>query len=104
MICLRSALAPSRFTSHHQKAEIIPYSKIYLNKLTVRMASATSDRLSLLADHIQLSIQERGRARAVSVEPDNNNTHAISKSLDTLLQGIQQLEVEQGQLEERGEL
>ncbi|KAF8456924.1 hypothetical protein BGX38DRAFT_1086897 [Terfezia claveryi] len=67
------------------------------------MASATSDRLSLLADHIKFSIQERGRARAVSVEPDTKNTHAISKSLDTLLQGIQQLEVEQGRLEERGD-
>ena len=68
------------------------------------MASATSDRLSLLADHIQLSIQERVRARSLNFEPDSKNTHAISKSLDTLLQGIQQLEVEQGQLEESGEL
>lgn len=68
------------------------------------MASATSDRLSLLADHIQTSIQERIRARSLSVEPDTKNTNAISKSLDTLLQGIQQLEVEQGRLEESGEL
>ena len=68
------------------------------------MASATSDRLSLLADHIQLSIQERVRARSLAIEPDSKNTHAISKSLDALSQGIQQLETEQGQLEERGDL
>jgi len=68
------------------------------------MASATSDRLSLLADHIQLSIQERVRARSLAIEPDSKNTHAISRSLDALSQGILQLEAEQGQLEERGDL
>ncbi|KAF8461354.1 hypothetical protein BDZ91DRAFT_663231 [Kalaharituber pfeilii] len=68
------------------------------------MASATSDRLSLLADHIELGLQERARARSLTIEPDSKNTKSISKSLDALLQGIQQLEVEQGQLEERGDL
>ncbi|KAI5806729.1 hypothetical protein DFH27DRAFT_356088 [Peziza echinospora] len=68
------------------------------------MASATADRLSFLAEHIESGLLERQRARASNVQPDAKNTAALKRSLNTLLQGIEQLEIEQGQLEEGGAL
>jgi len=68
------------------------------------MASTTSERLQLLQDHVRLSLLERSRALSLKVEPDSRNTYEISRSLDTLHQGIEQLEKEQRELEDTGEL
>lgn len=68
------------------------------------MASTAADRLGLLHEHIRLSLLERKRAQSLKLEPDSRNTHDISRSLDTLLAGIEQLEKEQKQFEEGGEL
>jgi syntaxin 8 len=68
------------------------------------MASTTSERLQLLQDHVRLSLLERNRALSLKVEPDSRNTYDISRSLDTLHQGIEQLEKEQRELEDTGEL
>lgn len=68
------------------------------------MTSTTSDRLQLLQEHIRLSLLERKRAFSLKTEPDSRNTHEISRSLDTLHQGIEQLEREQQQLEVAGDL
>ena len=68
------------------------------------MTSTTADRLQLLQEHIRLSLIERKRALSLRAEPDTRNTHEISRSLDTLHQGIEQLEKEQQQLEVAGDL
>lgn len=68
------------------------------------MASTTADRLGLLQEHIRLSLLERKRTLSLNLEPDSRNTTEISRSLDTLLAGIEQLEKEQKQIEEGGEL
>ncbi|KAL0633999.1 hypothetical protein Q9L58_007100 [Maublancomyces gigas] len=68
------------------------------------MASTTADRLGLLHEHVRLSLLERKRAQSLKLEPDSRNTHEITRSLDTLLAGIEQLEKEQKQFEEGGDL
>lgn len=68
------------------------------------MASTTADRLGLLHEHVRLSLLERKRAQSLKLEPDARNTHEITRSLDTLLAGIEQLEKEQKQFEEGGDL
>ncbi|KAI5795561.1 hypothetical protein EDC01DRAFT_56059 [Geopyxis carbonaria] len=68
------------------------------------MATITSERLQLLEEHIRLSLIERKRALSSNTEPDGRNTHEISRSLDTFHQGIEQLEREQRQLENTGDL
>ncbi|KAG0134277.1 hypothetical protein HOY82DRAFT_638053 [Tuber indicum] len=68
------------------------------------MTSTTADRLQLLQEHIRLSLIERKRALSLRAEPDTRNTHEISRSLDTLHLGIEQLEKEQQQLEVAGDL
>ena len=56
------------------------------------MSSTTAERLQLLQEHIRLSVLERKRALATGAEPSSRTTHEISRSLDTLNQGIAQLE------------
>jgi syntaxin 8 len=56
------------------------------------MSSTTAERLQLLQEHIRLSILERKRALATGAEPSSRTAHEISRSLDTLNQGIAQLE------------
>lgn len=68
------------------------------------MASTAAERLQLLQEHIRLSLLERKRSLSSGVEPDSRNTYEISRSLDTLHQGLEQLEREQRQLENSGEL
>ncbi|RPA72431.1 hypothetical protein BJ508DRAFT_419472 [Ascobolus immersus RN42] len=65
--------------------------------------TSSVDRLSLLGDNIKLSLLERKRASSLQLEPSPETDREIQHSLDTLLQGIEQLEREQAQLEESGE-
>ncbi|KAJ6263797.1 hypothetical protein Dda_2369 [Drechslerella dactyloides] len=62
-----------------------------------------ADRLLLLADHIKLSLLERSRAISLKLEPNTADGY-ISRSLETLRQGIDALEQEQTRLEQQGEL
>lgn len=68
------------------------------------MASTTSERLQLLLEHVRLTLAERKRKPPVGGEADARSDFEISRSLDTLQQGINQLEKEQRQLEEAGDL
>ncbi|EWC47963.1 hypothetical protein DRE_02845 [Drechslerella stenobrocha 248] len=65
--------------------------------------STNADRLVLLADHIKLSLLERSRALSLKLEPNTADAY-ITRSLETLRQGIAQLEQEQTRLEQQGEL
>ncbi|TGZ77848.1 hypothetical protein EX30DRAFT_343749 [Ascodesmis nigricans] len=68
------------------------------------MSSTAAERLQLLQEHIRLSLLEQKRTLASGVEPDTRNTYEISRSLDTFHQGLEQLEREQRELENSGEL
>ncbi|KAK6497678.1 hypothetical protein TWF481_012083 [Arthrobotrys musiformis] len=65
--------------------------------------ATNADRLVLLADHIKLSLLERSRAISLKLEPNTADAY-ITRSLETLRQGIEQLEQEQTRLEQDGEL
>ncbi|EPS40241.1 hypothetical protein H072_5969 [Dactylellina haptotyla CBS 200.50] len=62
-----------------------------------------ADRLLLLADHIKLSLLERSRAISLKLEPNTADAY-ITRSLETLRQGIEQLDQEQTRLEQEAEL
>ncbi|KAF3912298.1 Syntaxin-61 [Arthrobotrys entomopaga] len=62
-----------------------------------------ADRLLLLADHIKLSLLERSRAISLKLEPNTADAY-ITRSLETLRQGIDSLEQEQTRLEQQAEL
>ena len=61
------------------------------------------DRLKLLAEHIKMSLLERKRALSLNLEPSAKDDAAIQRSLNTLLQGIEEIEAEQTRMEEHGE-
>ena len=63
---------------------------------------ANPSQLYLLADHIKLSLLERQRAISLNLEPSSQDGH-ISRSLDSLREGIEAVEQEQSRLEENGE-
>lgn len=65
--------------------------------------SANPDRLLLLADHIKLSLMERNRAISLNLESNTSDSH-ILRNLDTLNQGIEEIEKEQTRIEEHGEV
>jgi syntaxin 8 len=56
-------------------------------------------QLFLLADHIKLSLLERQRAVSLNLEP-NSQDGEISRSLDSLREGIEAVEADQARLEE----
>jgi syntaxin 8 len=56
-------------------------------------------QLFLLADHIKLSLLERERAISLNLEP-NSQDGEISRSLESLREGIEAVEAEQRQLEQ----
>ncbi|KAJ5690514.1 hypothetical protein N7462_004906 [Penicillium macrosclerotiorum] len=58
---------------------------------------ANPSQLFLLADHIKLSLLERQRAISLDLEP-NAQDGEISRSLDSLREGIQAVETEQARL------
>lgn len=63
---------------------------------------ANPHQLYLLADHIKLSLLERQRAISLDLEPNSQDGH-ISRSLESMREGIEALEQEQAQLEESGD-
>ena len=63
---------------------------------------ANASQLYLLADHIKLSLLERQRAISLNLEPNSQDGH-ISRSLDSMREGVEALEQEQSRLEESGD-
>ncbi|KAJ9391342.1 hypothetical protein DTO063F5_952 [Paecilomyces variotii] len=59
---------------------------------------ANPSQLFLLADHIKLSLLERQRAISLNLEP-NSQDGEISRSLESLREGIERVESEQASLE-----
>lgn len=59
--------------------------------------------LFLLADHIKLSLLERQRAVALNLEPTSQDGH-ISRSLDSLREGLENIVAERIRLQESGDL
>lgn len=60
-------------------------------------------QLFLLADHIKLSLLERQRAISLSIEP-NSQDGEISRSLESLREGIESLDSRILRLEENDDL
>lgn len=63
---------------------------------------ANASQLYLLADHIKLSLLERQRAISLNLEP-NSQDGQISRSLDSMREGVEALEAERSRLEESGD-
>lgn len=61
------------------------------------MSQQSPRQLSLLADHLKLSLLERQRAIALDLEPTKQDSH-ITRSLSTLHQGLEALETQQADL------
>lgn len=63
---------------------------------------ANAPQLYLLADHIKLSLLERQRAISLNLEPNSQDGH-ISRSLDSMREGVEALEEERSRSEEAGD-
>lgn len=63
---------------------------------------ANPSQLYLLADHIKLSLLERQRAISLDLEPTSQDGH-ISRSLDSMRDGLEALEQEEARLQENGD-
>lgn len=74
-----------------------------LTSVIGKKSMANPAQLYLLADHIKLSLLERQRAISLSLEPTSQDGH-ISRSLDSMREGLEALEEEQGRLTHSGDL
>jgi syntaxin 8 len=63
---------------------------------------ANPNQYFLLADHIKLSLLERQRAVSLNLEPTSQDGH-ISRSLDSLREGLESVSKERIRLEESGD-
>jgi hypothetical protein len=63
---------------------------------------ANPPQLFLLADHIKLSLLERQRAISLNLEPSAQDG-SISRSLESLREGIEATEAEAARLETKGD-
>ena len=63
---------------------------------------ANASQLYLLADHIKLSLLERQRAISLDLEPTSQDGH-ISRSLDSMREGLEALEQEEARLQQSGD-
>lgn len=63
---------------------------------------ANPNQYFLLADHIKLSLLERQRAIALNLEPTSQDGH-ISRSLESLKDGLDDIAKERVRLQEAGE-
>ncbi|KAI9787165.1 MAG: hypothetical protein M1839_003400 [Geoglossum umbratile] len=64
--------------------------------------AAGPSQLFLLADHIKLSLLERQRAISLNLEPNSQDGH-ISRSLESMREGIEAVEKERVRLEQSGD-
>jgi syntaxin 8 len=63
---------------------------------------ANPNQYFLLADHIKLSLLERQRAISLNLEPTSQDGH-ISRSLDSLKEGVDNVTKERVRLQEAGD-
>ena len=63
---------------------------------------ANPSQLYLLADHIKLLLLERQRAISLDLEPTSQDGH-ISRSLDSMRDGLETLEQEETRLHENSD-
>jgi syntaxin 8 len=63
---------------------------------------ANPNQYFLLADHIKLSLLERQRAISLNLEPTSQDGH-ISRSLDSLKEGLDNVTKERVRLQEAGD-
>jgi syntaxin 8 len=63
---------------------------------------ANPNQYFLLADHIKLSLLERQRAISLNLEPTSQDGH-ISRSLDSLREGLDNVTKERVRLQEAGD-
>ncbi len=63
---------------------------------------ANPNQYFLLADHIKLSLLERQRAISLNLEPTSQDGH-ISRSLDSLKEGVENVTKERVRLQEAGD-
>lgn len=64
---------------------------------------ANPSQLYLLADHIKLSLLERQRAITLNLEPNTQDGH-ITRSLESMRDGLEAVEIEQNRAEDSGDL
>lgn len=64
---------------------------------------ANPSQLYLLADHIKLSLLERQRAITLNLEPNTQDGH-ITRSLESMREGLEAVEAEQNRAEDSGDL
>lgn len=64
---------------------------------------ANPNQYFLLADHIKLSLLERQRAISLNLEPTSQDGH-ISRSLDSLREGLEGIVEERIRLQEAGDI
>ncbi len=64
---------------------------------------ANPNQYFLLADHVKLSLLERQRAISLNLEPNSQDGH-ISRSLDSLKEGLENVTKERVRLQEAGDL
>tara|TARA_R110002060_G_scaffold34413_2_gene45293 strand:+ start:358 stop:657 length:300 start_codon:yes stop_codon:yes gene_type:complete len=64
---------------------------------------ANPNQYFLLADHIKLSLLERQRAISLNLEPTSQDGH-ISRSLDSLREGLESVIEERIRLQEAGDI
>lgn len=64
---------------------------------------ANPNQYFLLADHIKLSLLERQRAISLNLEPTSQDGH-ISRSLDSLREGLESVVEERIRLQEAGDI
>ncbi|KAI9056004.1 hypothetical protein LZ554_000936 [Drepanopeziza brunnea f. sp. 'monogermtubi'] len=67
------------------------------------MANVNTNQFFLLADHIKLSLLERQRAISLNLEPTSQDGH-ISRSLDSLREGLESVVEERIRLQELGDI
>ena len=83
----------------------LPCSQAFVSheKGSISVAMASSSQLYLLADHIKLSLLERQRAISLDLEPTSQDGH-ISRSLESMREGVEALEQEEYRLRVDGDL
>ncbi|BCS13598.1 hypothetical protein ALUC_60154S [Aspergillus luchuensis] len=90
---------PSSLSLSSSGSPPIPLLTHFPNTITSLSAMPNPSQLLLLADHIKLSLLERQRAISLDLEP-NSQDGEISRSLDSLKEGIDAVESDCARLEE----
>ena len=88
--------------SSDQSCDSLQYSKHWGGITAQEISMASPSQLYLLADHIKLSLLERQRAISLGLEPSTQDGN-ISRSLESMREGIESTEAEAGRQEAKGD-